>query len=125
MDEYIIGVGSNINARSNILKAIDALKEIGKVNAVSELLITKPIGIRDQEDFHNGAIMLLTELSLLDLNKQLKKIEDKLGRDRTRPKFGPREVDLDIVVHNNQVIDEDYHSRAFLRTVVQQVWIKK
>ncbi len=125
MNEVIIGIGSNINAGVHIPKAIQALEELGDVSAVSEILITKPIGITDQEDFSNGAILLSTDLEKADLNKSLKQIEDALGRDRSRPKFGPREIDLDIVVYNNKVVDDDYYTRDFLRALVAQVWAKK
>jgi len=125
MTDYIIGIGSNINAQSNIKKAIEVLKRHGEINAVSDFVITKPIGITDQDDFHNGALWLSTQLSASELNHCLKSIEDELGRDRSRPKFGPREIDLDIVVNNNKVVDDDYHTRSFLREAVDQIWKKK
>jgi len=125
MTDYIIGIGSNINAQSNIKKAIEALKRHGEIHAVSDFVITKPIGITDQDDFHNGALWLSTQLSASELNDCLKSIEDELGRDRSRPKFGPREIDLDIVVNNNKVVDDDYHTRSFLREAVDQIWKKK
>ena len=125
MTDYIIGIGSNINAQSNIKKAIEALKRHGEIHAVSDFVITKPIGITDQDDFHNGALWLSTQLSASELNDCLKSIEDELGRDRSRPRFGPREIDLDIVVNNNEVVDDDYHTRSFLRKAVDQIWEKK
>jgi len=48
----------------------------------------------------------------------LKKIEDALGRDRSGPAFGPRTMDLDIVVWNDKIVDDDYHTRDFLRNSV-------
>ena len=115
MNEAIIGIGSNISPEENIHKAISQLKMDFKVLAVSEMIRTKPIGIAEQADFMNGAIKITTPFSKEKLNNSLKKLEDKLGRDRTMPKFGSRTIDLDIVIWNNEIIDDDYFSRDFLR----------
>jgi len=92
-----------------------------QIQKVSEMLVTKPLGITDQPDFVNGAMKGLTPHSRNELNQQLKVIEDRLGRDRSRAKFGPREIDLDIVVWNGEIVDADYFSRDFLKSVVDQV----
>jgi len=125
MNEFVISLGSNIDADKNIQKALIALQELGEVKCVSDILITKPIGIINQADFNNGAILFYADYTLNNLIIDLKNIENQLGRDRSRPKFGPREIDLDVVVFNNQIVDADYHSREFLRNVVHQVWTKK
>jgi 2-amino-4-hydroxy-6-hydroxymethyldihydropteridine diphosphokinase len=52
-------------------------------------------------------------------------IEDKLGRDRSRPKFGPREIDLDVLMFDGEIVDEDYYTRDFLQILVDQVKKKK
>lgn len=124
MHSAIIGIGSNINAMENIHMALELLAKVGIVGELSPLQTTKPIGITDQADFTNGAVAISTQLDVYDLRTQLKLIEDKLGRDRTRPKFGPREIDLDIVVYDNIIIDDDYHSRDFVKTLVDMVWKK-
>ena len=124
MHTVIIGIGSNINASINIPKAMLLLAEIATVNCSSELITTKPIGITDQQDFTNASVNITTELEADELREKLKSIEDKLGRDRTRAKFGPREIDLDIVVFDNEIIDDDYHTRDFLKTLVDTVWKK-
>nr|WP_321407934.1 2-amino-4-hydroxy-6-hydroxymethyldihydropteridine diphosphokinase [uncultured Carboxylicivirga sp.] len=119
----IIGLGSNINPNENIHRALEFLKRIADVKKISKIVITKPIGITDQPDFHNGAVLINTIHEEDMLKLQLKAIEDQLGRDRSRPKFGPREIDLDIVVFDNMVVDEDYHQRDFLQEVVDSIWL--
>ena len=121
MNTVIIGIGSNIEAKINIPKMMEILKTKVTVLMVSEFLITKPVGIIDQPDFTNGAVKIITELNQKQLNKLLKEIEDQLGRDRTKPKFGPRCIDLDIVVWNTQIVDEDYYTRDFLQKSVNQL----
>jgi len=88
---------------------------------VSEMVKTKPIGIDDQPDFTNGAVKISTALNRQNLNLLLKSIEDKLGRDRTVAKFGPRTIDLDIVVWNGEIVDPDYFTRDFLKDSVDQL----
>jgi len=100
----IIGIGSNINAENNIRKMLEILKKNVKVLQISALIKTKPIGIINQPDFTNGAVKIKTELNKTDLNKLLKNIEDKIGRDRTKQKFSSRCIDLDIVVWNEKLL---------------------
>ncbi|PTN10689.1 2-amino-4-hydroxy-6-hydroxymethyldihydropteridine diphosphokinase [Mangrovibacterium marinum] len=88
---------------------------------VSDLIRTKPIGIEDQPDFVNGAALLKTELERGVFEAYLKDVEDRLGRDRSLPKFGPRTMDLDLVVWNDELQDEDYFTRDFLRKAVNQL----
>ena len=121
MNTVIIGVGSNIKAKTNIPQMLEILKEKVNVLKVSEFIITKPIGILDQPDFTNGAVKIESDLSQEKLNKLLKGIEDQMGRDRTNPKFGPRCIDLDIVVWNNKIVDDDYYTRDFLQKSVGEL----
>jgi 2-amino-4-hydroxy-6-hydroxymethyldihydropteridine diphosphokinase len=121
INTVIIGIGSNINAEKNISRMLKVLGEKVKILKVSSLLKTKPIGIENQPDFTNGAVKIQTGLSREELNRHLKKMEDQLGRDRSSPKFGPRTIDLDIVVWNGEIVDEDYYTRDFLQKSVQEI----
>ena len=115
MNVVIIGIGSNINADTNISKMLEILKTKVEVVKVSKFLKTKPIGIIEQPDFTNGAVKVKSDLSKKKLIILLKGIEDEMGRDRSNPKFGPRCIDLDIVVWNDKIVDKDYYTRDFLR----------
>jgi 2-amino-4-hydroxy-6-hydroxymethyldihydropteridine diphosphokinase len=119
--KVIIGIGSNINAEENISKMLEFLGKEVEILKVSSWLKTKPIGIGNQPDFTNGAVKIKTGMSRDELNRFLKNIEDRLGRDRSAPKFGPRTIDLDIVVWNGEIVDEDYYTRDFLQKSVQEV----
>lgn len=120
-NSVIISIGSNIDAESNIEKMLILLGQEVNILKVSRLVITKPIGIENQSDFTNGAVKIATPLEKDKLNKLLKSIEDQLGRDRTAAKFGPRSIDLDIVVWNGEIVDNDYYSRDFLRHTVDEL----
>ena len=117
----IIGIGSNIDPEKNISSMIKILEKEVKVVKVSSLMKTKPIGIKNQPDFTNGAVKLKTPFDKQELTLQLKSIEDRLGRDRTVAKFGPRTIDLDLVVWDGEIVDEDYYTRDFLRKSVEEI----
>lgn len=117
----IVGFGSNIDAEINITQALKLLERYVDIIQSSSWIKTKPIGIKEQADFTNGAIKVQTKLGKAELNEMLKSVEDEMGRDRTAPKFGPRCIDLDIVVWNGKVVDEDYHTRDFLQQSVEEL----
>ena len=119
--EVVIGLGSNIDPEVNLEQAVQELKSRFKVSKRSQWTRTKPIGIQDQPDFYNGALLMESELEQQSLKKELKRIEDILGRDRSLPKFGPRTIDLDILIWNKKVVDEDYYERDFLRKGVEEI----
>ena len=117
----VIGIGSNIDPEANIAKMLKILGEEVKIQKVSSLVKTKPIGIENQPDFINGAAKIETPMIKEELNQLLKMIERELGRTREGPKFGPRTIDLDIVIWNGEIVDEDYFSRDFLRKSIAEI----
>ena len=119
--ECIIGIGSNINPELNIAATLHFLRQEQEFVSVSSLIKTAPIGITDQPDFLNGAAKVLTTMEIADFKNYLKDIEDRLKRDRTAPKFGPRTIDLDIVIWDGEIIDPDYYNRDFLKTAIDEI----
>ncbi len=119
--EVVIGLGSNIDPEANLEQAVQELKSRFKVSKRSQWTRTKPIGIQEQPDFYNGVLLMETELEQQGLKKELKRIEDILGRDRSLPKFGPRTIDLDILIWDKKVVDEDFYERDFLRKGVEEI----
>lgn len=121
MNTVIIGIGSNIAPDKNIPLALEFLAEKVIIEKISALVRTKPIGIADQPDFINGAVKITTQLSREELQLFLKTTEDRTGRDRSLPRFGPRTIDLDIVMWNGEIINPDYYHRDFLRSTVNEL----
>ncbi|HBV20120.1 MAG TPA: 2-amino-4-hydroxy-6-hydroxymethyldihydropteridine diphosphokinase [Nitrosomonas sp.] len=117
----IIGIGSNINPEKNTRAALAIMKREIDVQGISTWTKTAPIGITSQNDFINGAVKVRTAMSREAFKKYLKKLENKLGRDRSLPKFGPRVIDLDIIVWNDEIVDDDYYTRAFVRDAVHEL----
>ena len=104
-----VGLGSNLGDReATIHRALELLgaEEDIEVTAVSSLLETDPVGYEDQPRFLNGAAALRTELPARDLLERMFGVERELGRTRTGPRFGPRTIDLDLLLYGQESIDE-------------------
>ena len=109
MARAYIGLGANLGDRERTLRrAVELLDaEPGiRVVAVSSLRETDPVGYLDQPRFLNGACAVETKLSPRALLERLLSVERTLGRDRSRPRFGPRTVDLDLLLYGDETIDE-------------------
>ena len=76
------------------------------VAAVSTFRETAPVGHLDQPRFLNGAVAVETDLSPRELLERMLAVERRLGRDRTGPRFGPRTIDLDLLLYGSETIDE-------------------
>lgn len=118
MNTVIIGVGSNIDAERNVSTAKRMLREKLNVLGKSKFVRTKPIGPREQQDFLNGSLLVETRLGRKQLKTVLKGVEIALGRDGGEDRYGPRKIDLDILVWNGEIADPDIYEREFLRRSV-------
>ena len=67
---------------------------------------TDPVGFVEQPRFLNAAVRVRTELSPRALLERLLEIERQLGRTRDGPRYGPRTIDLDLLVYDDAVVDE-------------------
>ena len=105
-----VGVGANLGRpRETIAAALALLDQVSDVElvAVSALRETDPVGYEDQPRFVNGVVQLETELSPRELLAQLLAIETRLGRVRGQgPRFGPRTIDLDLLLYGDEQINE-------------------
>ena len=117
----IIGIGSNIEPEANISKMLHILGDAVDIVKLSSFVKTRPIGMDNQPDFTNGVVNIKTSMKQEELRVFLKDVEDRRGRDRTSPPYGPRTIDLDVVVWNGEIVDEDYYERDFLRKNVRKV----
>lgn len=109
MTESYIGIGSNLGDRKGYIeRAIEMLKGSGniKVEKISQLYETEPIGGPPQGKFLNGVIKIETDFSPRELLNRLKRIEKELGRIK-RVKDGPRTIDLDILMYGDLHIEEE------------------
>jgi len=104
-----IGIGSNEgNKASNIKLAIELINGLSdcKVEKVSSIYETLPFGIVEQNNFLNAVIKISTTFNPFKLFNELKIIEKNLGRI-TREKWGPRDIDLDILLFNDLIFSDE------------------
>lgn len=114
MNSVVVGIGSNIDPVENTFKIQGMLKQRYNVVAQSSFKRTSPIGPVLQDDFLNGCVLMTTDLSINELKQELKDMEILMGRSETSDKWGPRTMDLDILIWNGEVIDHDVYERDFL-----------
>ena len=103
-----VGLGANLGAREETLRhAVDRLGAAEGVDvlAVSSLRETEPVGVVDQPPFLNGAVQLETSLPPRELLDLLLAIERSLGRVHGA-RWGPRLVDLDLLLYGSEIVDE-------------------
>jgi 2-amino-4-hydroxy-6-hydroxymethyldihydropteridine diphosphokinase len=101
-------VGSNIgDKRRNCQKGIEALTAVSHTTLVaqSRFYETEPVDYRDQDWFVNGVIKVKTGFEPFSLLDELKAIEKRLGRAEHPVRFGPRVIDLDIILYGGRTID--------------------
>jgi 2-amino-4-hydroxy-6-hydroxymethyldihydropteridine diphosphokinase len=105
-----VGIGTNLGRRrATIAAALEQLRAEDGIElvAVSSLRETEPVGYEDQPRFLNGAAAVETELSPRELLDRLLEIERRLGRVRGEgPRFGPRTIDLDLLLYGDETVDE-------------------
>jgi 2-amino-4-hydroxy-6-hydroxymethyldihydropteridine diphosphokinase len=125
MARAFIGLGANLGERAaTIQRALELLAASHGVEGmrVSTLRETDPVGPVSQPRFLNGAAEIETALSPRELLELLLAIERELGRERTGPRFGPRTIDLDLLLYGQERIAEPGlevpHPRLHERTFV-------
>lgn len=109
MIETFIGIGSNVGDRATFARrAVEELNaaEGVEVTATSSLYETSPIGGPPQRSYVNLVVRLMTSLDHRGLLDTCQRIEQKLGREVSDIRWGPRVVDLDILIFDNTKISE-------------------
>jgi 2-amino-4-hydroxy-6-hydroxymethyldihydropteridine diphosphokinase len=107
MSTVYIGLGANIgNREANLRMALHGLTRMARVEAVSALYETDPIGsVQDQPAFYNAACRIETGLEPESLLRFVKSLEHEIGRRPGGPVGGPRPIDLDILLYEDRVHD--------------------
>lgn len=122
MSAAYLAIGSNLEPRETYLRrAIEELSSLGTIKKIAPLYESEPYGITDQPLFLNSAVLIETNLTPRDLLREIKNIERSLGR-QSRSRWGPREIDLDIIFYESDIIREDglriphydYQNRRFV-----------
>jgi 2-amino-4-hydroxy-6-hydroxymethyldihydropteridine diphosphokinase len=106
-----IALGSNLasaigDREANLRAAVERVRTLGEVRAVSSFYDTAPVGYLSQPRFLNGALLLETELEPLELLQGLLGVERAMGRVRSVAK-GPRIIDLDLLLYGQVVMETE------------------
>ena len=98
-----LGLGSNLDAESNIRAGIKQLQLEFENVALSPAYTSKSVGF-DGDDFINLVARVETEMQPTQLRKYLRELEDRYGRKRDVPKFSDRSLDIDILLYGDLVV---------------------
>jgi 2-amino-4-hydroxy-6-hydroxymethyldihydropteridine diphosphokinase len=132
MTEVYIGIGSNLdNPLQQVRQAINELRQLADSEyiASSSLYRTSPMGPSEQPDYINAVSLLQTCLAPLDLLNELQAIENTHGRNRDVQRWGPRTLDLDILLYGEKIISDTrlciphpgLHERSFVLYPLQDI----
>ena len=127
-----IGIGSNLgNPEAQVQSALQFIGKIpqSQICKVSSLYLSKPMGPQDQPDYVNAVVSLKTGLEPLALLGELQKIETGHGRVRKGERWGPRTLDLDILLYGEKTLNlprltvphPGLHERAFVLYPLQDI----
>ncbi|MEK7623613.1 MAG: 2-amino-4-hydroxy-6-hydroxymethyldihydropteridine diphosphokinase [Patescibacteria group bacterium] len=107
MPVVYLSLGSNLGDRhASLQQAVDELKKLGSIEAMSDWYETEPVGNTEQPWFINGVIKLVTGIEPDQLLTKIHEIEMRLGRVRDTP-WGPRTIDIDLLLYDNLVLNTD------------------
>jgi|SRR5690625_4010205 len=131
MNRAYVALGTNIEPREQYLHdALELLTKDERINILkkSSVYQTVPVGYTDQPDFLNMVIEVNTSLKAINLLDVCQEIEQNLGRKRTI-RFGPRTIDLDILVYNQENRQSErliiphprMHERAFVLVPLREI----
>lgn len=122
MHQVILGLGSNIHPSQNVPRAVELLEQHVKVECLSRAWETPAVGQPGAPDFINAALLVYTRQTANELKSQvIRPIEARLGRLRTGDKNAPRQIDIDILIFDNELIDAKLWEYAFLAVPVAEL----
>lgn len=133
-----IGLGANLgDPAAQVLEALERLAGLARTRLIarSRLYRSAPVGYLEQPPFVNAVAGLLTELDAPALHQELRALEQALGKSAPVVRFGPRRIDLDLLVYGAQVLESAtltlphprLHERGFvlypLRELAPALWV--
>ena len=110
MSRAVISLGSNVEKEKNMPAAVVLIGQRCRLLAVSPVYETLPMGLRDQGNFFNAAVLVETARSPGELKEEvLDWLENELGRVRREDKNAPRTIDADLTLYDGEILDYKGH----------------
>ena len=103
LQHAFVGLGANLGDREATIRNAASLLAASRLSTIRE---TEPWGFEDQPKFLNAVAELETDLTARDLLDRLLVVEQSLGRTREGPRWGPRTIDLDLLLYGDERLDE-------------------
>lgn len=117
----ILLIGSNIDPAKNVERCLQIISNLTEVAEKSNLWKTEAVG-SDGPDFYNFAVTILTYLDEEGIRNQIiQPIETRLHRVRTKNKFAPRTIDIDIIIFNGSIRDFDIWHKLYIALPISEI----
>ncbi len=125
-----LSLGSNIDPTNNLPRSVKLLGGFGRLIAASTVWETRPIGVENQPNFLNACVLLETSLSAKQMQEQaIPWVETALKHVRGKNKAGPRSIDIDIMLFDNDILDigrrhiphPEIYERAFIAIALAEI----
>jgi 2-amino-4-hydroxy-6-hydroxymethyldihydropteridine diphosphokinase len=102
----VFDLGSNIDREASLANALERLSEHFELRRCSSVYCSVPVGMANQPDYYNISLEVEARQSPEEIRTLLRGIEDAMGRNRAVPKYGPRNIDIDILLYG-ELVDEE------------------
>ena len=117
--KYTICAGSNShNASEQINKAYNYINALFKQTQISKIIKTEPEETKNNYLFNNAVIVFHSNMDFVNVKKNLKSIEDKLGRTKSSNLIM---IDLDIIKIDNNIVHIDYYKRKYIKPLILSI----
>lgn len=117
-----LSLGSNIQPEINLIKAIQLLRQHGRIEKISSAWESKSVGAAGP-NYLNACVSLFTSFDQRALKQNvLLPTEARLGRKRSENKFAPRTMDIDIVLFDGHSCDDKYWEQAFVVIPLAEIY---
>lgn len=122
MNTAIVMMGSNSQPKENLALAKEKINERYEITNSSSVLVTNPRGAKYKDQFHNQAIVVLSDEDLANTIMFFKHLEKELGRTPESKNQGIVCIDIDIIFWNDRQIRGDYDNFDFVKVCVNEIY---
>jgi len=114
LHQAYLNLGSNIQPETNLVKAVQLLHEYGEIKKISNAWESKSVGM-DGPNYLNACLLFMSPFMPVELKERvIRPIEAQLGRQRSRNKYSPRTIDIDIVLFDEEPYNYKFWNYAFV-----------